>query len=162
MEYTTVILWIFAVLFIIAGLVGMIVPALPGALLILVGLLFAGWAEDFIYLGTWTIIILVFLTILSYIMDFLATAMGAKKFGASPRASIGAAIGAIIGMFFGFIGIIIGPFIGAFIGELTMDRKIRKAGEAGVGAWLGLVLGTAAKIAIGFTMIGIYLVIRFF
>lgn len=161
METTSIVLWIFAVIFTISGIIGMILPALPGAPLLLTGIIFAGWAEDFIYLGTWTIVILVLLTILSYIMDFLATAMGAKKFGASPRASIGAVIGAIIGMFFGFIGIVIGPFIGAFIGELTVNSKIRKAGEAGMGAWLGLVIGTAAKIAIGFTMIGIYILVRF-
>jgi uncharacterized protein YqgC (DUF456 family) len=161
METATIILWILAVVFTISGLVGMILPAIPSAPLILAGIIFAGWAEDFNYLGTWTIVFLVLLTILSYITDFLATAMGAKKFGGSPRASIGAAIGAIIGMFFGFIGIVIGPFIGAFIGELTINPKIRKAGEAGIGAWLGLVLGTAAKIAIGFTMIGIFILVRF-
>lgn len=161
MEIAPVIFWILAAILIILGLVGLIVPALPGALLILAGIIFAGWAEDFIYLGTATIIILIILAVLSYVMDFLATALGAKKFGASPRASIGAAIGAIIGMFFSLPGIIIGPFIGAFIGELTVNSKIRQAGEAGIGAWLGMVLGTAAKIAIGFAMIGIYIFARF-
>jgi uncharacterized protein YqgC (DUF456 family) len=161
MEFTTILLWSLAIILTILGLIGMIVPALPGSVLLLAGILCASWVEDFTYIGTGTIILLVFLVLLSYLMDFLATAMGAKKFGASPRASIGAAIGAIIGMFFGLFGIIIGPFIGAFVGELTVNSKIRKAGEAGIGAWLGIVLGTAAKIAIGFTMIGIYLLMRF-
>ena len=66
-----------------------------------------------------------------------------------------------IGLFFGLIGVIIGPFIGAFIGEITVNSKVRKAGEAGMGAWLGMLIGTAAKIAIGFTMVGIYIFARF-
>jgi uncharacterized protein YqgC (DUF456 family) len=161
LEITTIILLILAVIFSISGLIGLILPALPGSLLLLIGIILAAWAEDFMYISTVAIIILVVLTVFSYVMDFLATALGAKKFGASPRASIGAAIGAIVGMFLGLIGIIIGPFIGAFIGELTVNRKIRQAGEAGIGAWLGMLLGTAAKIAIGFTMVGIYIFARF-
>ena len=161
MDITIIILWIFAVVFSIAGLIGLILPALPGTPLLLTGIIFAAWAEDFVYIGTGTIIILIVMVVFSYVVDFLAGALGAKKFGASPRASIGAAIGAVVGLFFGLIGVIIGPFIGAFIGELTVNSKIRRAGEAGIGAWLGMLLGTAAKIAIGFTMIGIYIFARY-
>jgi hypothetical protein len=73
----------------------------------------------------------------------------------------GAAAGAIIGIFFGLAGVLLGPFIGAVIGELSVRRDLGAAGRAGIGATIGLVLGTAAKLALGFTMIGIALVMRF-
>jgi len=88
--------------------------------------------------------------------------MGVKRFGASRKAAIGAAIGAVFGIFFGFIGILIGPFIGAVIGELTVNKNIRTAGFAGIGAWMGMMVGAAAKAAIGFSMVGIFLIARLF
>jgi uncharacterized protein YqgC (DUF456 family) len=161
MEWGTVILWIFAVICVIAGLAGLILPALPGQLLIFIGLLLAAWAEDFAYVGAVTLAILAALMILAYILDFIAGAFGAKHFGASRMAALGAVLGAIVGIFFGFIGVLIGPFIGAFVGELMVQSKFESAGRAGIGAWIGLVLGTAAKVALGFSMLGIYLLARF-
>jgi uncharacterized protein YqgC (DUF456 family) len=161
MEASTIILWICVVICVITGLAGLILPALPGSLLIFIGLLLAAWAEDFAYVGAVTIAILAALVILAYVLDFIAGAFGAKHFGASRMAALGAVIGAVVGIFFGFIGVFIGPFIGAFLGELTVQNKFRTAGRAGIGAWIGLVLGTAAKVALGFSMVGIYLLARF-
>jgi len=160
MEFNQLVLWFLAVVFGFAGVLGLIVPVLPGTPLIFFGLFCASWAEDFNYVGTWPLITIALLAIFAYMIDFIAGSLGAKKFGASRRASLGAAIGAVAGIFFGLPGIIIGPFIGAFIAELSFRKKLQPAGEAGIGAWLGLLAGTAAKIAIGFTMIGIYVVIR--
>ena len=158
----TVILFILSAILVIAGIIGLISPVLPGQLLLLIGLILAAWAEDFVYVGFLTILVLVLLTVLAYVIDFLAGALGAKRFGASRRAAIGAVLGAIIGIFFGFIGVIIGPFIGAFIGQMLSRNDIKAAGMAGFGAWLGFIIGTAAKIAVGFSMIGIFIVVRFF
>ncbi len=158
---TTIILWVFAVVLILLGLFGFVLPMLPGAPLIFVGLLLAAWAEDFAYVGGGTLAVLGIMALLTYVVDFLAGAAGAKRFGASKRAIIGAAIGALIGLFFGLPGVLLGPFVGAVIGELSAQRSLKEAGRAGFGASLGLVLGAAAKLALGFAMLGVFLVARF-
>lgn len=157
-----VVLWIAAILLIIAGFAGIVLPVLPGAVLLMAGFFLGAWAENFVYVGPVILTILGALTLLTYGIDFLAGAMGAKKFGASPRAAFGAAVGALVGIFFGIPGIIIGPFAGAVIGELTLKNDLQAAGMAGIGTWLGMVIGAAAKAAIGFTMLGIFILARLF
>jgi uncharacterized protein YqgC (DUF456 family) len=157
-----IVLWIGAIILIIAGFAGIVLPVLPGAILLMAGFFLAAWAENFIYVGPVILTILAVLTVLTYGIDFLAGAVGAKKFGASPRAAFGAACGALVGIFFGIPGIIIGPFAGAVVGELTVRPDFRAAGLAGIGTWLGMVIGAAAKAAIGFTMLGIFILARIF
>jgi uncharacterized protein YqgC (DUF456 family) len=162
MDTVSILMLILAGILVIGGLVGLIVPLIPGPPLLLAGLILAAWAEDFAFVGFGTITTLVLLAVLAYIIDFVAGALGAKRYGASKRAAIGAVIGAIVGIFFGLIGVIIGPFIGAFIGQLSEKSDLQTAGKAGFGAWLGLIFGTAAKVALGFCMLGIYIFVRFF
>ncbi|MBC2716986.1 MAG: DUF456 domain-containing protein [Desulfobacteraceae bacterium] len=162
MDAGTLILWILSALFTITGLAGLIIPVIPGPVLLLAGLVMAAWAENFVFVGPVVITILTLLAVLAHALDFLAGAMGVKRFGASRKAVIGAAIGAIFGIFFGFIGILTGPFIGAIVGELTVQRNFQSAGLAGIGAWLGMMVGAAAKIAIGFSMVGIFIIARLF
>lgn len=157
----TVLLWLLAVLLMIAGLVGMVLPLLPGAPLLFAGFLVASWAENFQYIGTGTLVVLAIMAALTYAVDLAATAFGAKRFGASPRAVMGAAVGTLLGLMMGLVGVLIGPFIGAMIGELSAQRSLRAAGRAGLGASLGLAIGAAAKLALGFAMIGIFIVARF-
>ena len=156
------ILLILGIVLVLIGLVGLVLPILPGSILVLSGLILAAWAENFEYASSVTIAVLVGLTILAHLVDFMAGYLGVKKSGASQRASMGAILGALIGIFFSLPGILIGPFIGAFIGELTVQNNVNTAARAGLGAWLGLVLGAGAKVAIGFTMIGIFIIARFF
>ena len=143
------------------GLAGLILPLLPGAPLIFAGLLMASWADDFEYVGTISLGVLGLLTLLTYAVDLAATAFGARRFGASPRAAIGAGLGAFLGLFFGLPGVLIGPFAGAVAGELSNRRNLDDAGRAGLGATLGLVIGAGLKLALGFTMISLYALIRF-
>ena len=157
---SSIFLWALAVLLVVFGMIGTIFPALPGPGLVFVGLLVAAWAEQFAYIGFWSIAILGGLTLLAYGVDFLATALGAKRMGASKRAVLGAALGAMAGLFLGIPGVILGSFVGAVLGELTVRGDLRKAGQAGFGAWIGLVLGTAAKLALVFTMIGFFVTMR--
>ena len=158
----TLLLWFLALILVIAGLVGLVIPALPGALLVLVGLVVAAWAEDFAYVGAGTITILALLTVIAYAVDFIASALGAKRFGASKRSIVGATVGALIGLlFFGLPGILIGPFLGAVLGELSAQRDLQAAGRAGIGALLGVVLGAVAKLAIAFSMLGVFTLARF-
>ena len=155
---TTIALWLLAALLVVAGIVGTVLPALPGAVLVFAGLLLAAWADGFVHVGTLTLVGLGVLAALSYAVDFAATALGAKKLGASRRALVGAALGALVGLFFGLPGVLLGPFIGAVLGELSERRDLVQAGRAGVGAWLGLVLGAGAKLALVMAMLGVFAV----
>lgn len=157
---TVILLWILAVILVLTGFAGLVLPALPGIPMIYAGLFVAAWAEDFVYVGWVTLLILGLLAAISYFVDLAATALGAKKFGASPRAIWGAAAGTLIGIFFGLPGIIIGPFAGALVAELTHKNDMQAATKAGVGATLGLLFGAILKIALAFTMIGVFVVVR--
>jgi uncharacterized protein len=158
----TLLIWLCAVLLIAAGLVGLVLPALPGPLLLFAGLWMAAWAEDFTFVGMTTLIILGVLTVIASLADYVAGAFGARRYGASARSVWGATWGALIGIFFGIPGLLLGPFIGAAIGELSAQRSISDAGRAGWGATIGLALGIAAKLALGITMLGLFLTVRFF
>lgn len=154
-------LWALAIVLVMVGLAGLFLPVIPGAVVLFTGLAVAAWAEDFVYVGWGTLTILGVLALLTYPADFLASAFGAKRHGASPRAVTGAVIGAVAGIFFGLPGILLGPFAGAVIGELSTQRHLGRAGRAGFGATVGIVLGAAAKLAIALTMLGIFAIVRF-
>jgi len=160
MDYP-VVYWSIAILFVLAGLIGLILPAIPGAPLIFAGLLLAAWAENFAYVGFWSILTLALIVLLSYGVDFWATIFGARRFGASKRAAVGALLGALAGLFLGLPGVIFGPFIGAVIGELSAQRNFQQAARAGIGATIGFILGTALKMALACAMIGIFILERF-
>ena len=158
---TTVLLWTLAVALVALGVLGLVLPALPGAVLLFGGLLLGAWIEDFAYVGQTTLIALAVLTLGTFAVDFLAGALGARRYGASHRAVAGAAIGALVGLFFGIVGVLIGPFVGAVVGQLSGRSSVGAAGLAGFGATVGFVIGTAAKIAIGVAMVGLFVVARF-
>ncbi len=155
-------LWILAVLFTLVGVSGLVFPVLPGAPLLFTGLFLAAWADGFAHVGAGALVLLGIMALLTYVVDFAASAVGARKFGASRRAVIGAVVGAVVGLFFGLVGVIIGPFIGAVIGELSVRLDFEAASRAGFGATIGLALGAAAKLAMAFAMLGIFLIFRFF
>lgn len=157
-----VVLWGGATVLSLVGLAGMVLPVLPGAPLLFAGLFCAAWAENFAHVGRWTLFALALLATLSYLVEFTASLVGAKRFGASRKALAGAALGGLIGLMFGIPGIILGPFLGAVAGELLALRSIGQAGLVGIGTVVGLALGVAGKLAIGMTMIGLFLVVRFF
>jgi uncharacterized protein YqgC (DUF456 family) len=158
---TPTLLWIFAVLLGVIGLLGLVLPVLPGAPILFAGLLLAAWADDFAYVGAQTLILLGAMAVLTYVVDFAATALGAKRAGASDRAIWGAVLGGLVGLLLGLPGLLLGPFVGAVVGELSLRRDLKTAGRAGLGASIGLALGAAAKLALGFGMIGIFLLARF-
>jgi hypothetical protein len=151
----TILWWLLAVLVVVAGLAGTIVPALPGIPLVFLGLFLMAWIDDFNVMGWKTITVLGVLALIGWLVDLVAGALGARYLGASMRSFWGATLGAIVGMFFGLPGIILGPFIGAVLGEISGGRGVLHSSRAGVGAWIGMVVATAAKLAIAFLMIGI-------
>ena len=152
----SILLWVAGVALVLVGLAGIILPALPGHVLILAGLVLAAWADGFTRVGVWTLVIIALIAAGSYLVDFAGAVLGAKKLGASSRAMVGAGLGTIAGLFFGLPGIILGPFAGAVIGELTVKQDLRQAGKAGVAAWIGFAIGTAVKVGMAFLMIGIF------
>ncbi len=153
--------WALAALLILLGLAGLLLPGLPGAPLVFLGLVVAAWVEDFAYVGWGWLALLGAIAALTIAVDFAATALGAKKFGASPRAVLGAVVGGIAGMFFPPIGLVLGPFAGAVLAELSQQRDFESAQRAGFGATLGFLLGGVAKLALAFAMIGIFAAVRF-
>lgn len=161
MEPAGLLLWALAVLLVLAGIAGLLLPALPGTPLLFAGLLAAAAAEDFAYVGSWTLVALGAMAALTYAVDFAATALGARHFGASRRAVLGAALGMFVGLFLGLVGILVGPFVGAVLGELSNRRSLPEAGRAGIGATLGIAIGAAAKLALAFSMLGIFALVRF-
>ena len=156
-----IVLWLLAFVLTVAGFAGLVLPALPGAVLLFAGLFAAAWAENFDYVGWVTLVVLGVLASSTYLLDFAATAFGTGHFGGSKRAIVGASLGAIVGLFFGVLGILLGPFMGAVIGELTAQRDPLAAGRAGVGATLGLVVGAVAKLAVAVSMVGLFVLVRF-
>jgi len=151
------VLWyLLAALLVVGGLAGSVLPALPGVPLVFAGLLVAAWADDFTRVGAVTLVVLGLLTVLSFAIDFAATAMGAKRVGATKLAIIGAALGTFSGVFLGIPGLILGPFVGAVVGEMLSHGQMQQATRAGVATWMGLLFGTLAKLALVFTMLGVF------
>jgi hypothetical protein len=157
MEGNHVWMWVLATVMVLAGLAGAVLPALPGVPLVFGGLVVAAWIDDFQRVGWITLSLLGLMTVASFAIDFAATAMGAKRVGASKLAIVGAALGALGGLFLGIPGLILGPFIGAVAGEMMSHGEWRKATQAGLATWMGLLFGTLAKLALVFTMLGIFL-----
>lgn len=155
------ILWILSAVLTVTGLAGMLMPLIPGAPLLFLGLLFGAWADNFQYVGLWTLLLLALLTVLTYLIEFFAAALGAQKYGGSRRAMWGAVLGGFIGIGFSIPGIILGPFVGAVLGELSLQRTLDQASRAGFGTVVGMALGIAGKLAIGLAMIGLFLTMRF-
>jgi uncharacterized protein YqgC (DUF456 family) len=157
----TVLLWVVAVLLVGVGLAGVVLPALPGTLLIFAGLLIAAWADGFTRVGPWTLGLIGLIGAASYGVDFVAAALGAKRLGASRRAVAGAALGTLLGLPLGLPGLIFGPLLGAIVGELSANSDWRRAGRVGIAAWIGFAIGTAVKIAMAFSMVAIFLAALF-
>jgi len=152
-------LWALVVLLILVGLAGTILPALPGVPLVFGGLLLAAYIGNFQTIGWKTLTILGVLTAMAMAVDFVATLLGAKRAGASKLALVGAAIGSILGIFSGLWGLLIFPFIGAVVGEYIARQQLSQAGRVGLATWLGMMIGTLAKLAIALTMIGIFIAV---
>jgi len=151
-------LWALAGLLVLIGFAGTILPALPGVPLVFGGLFLAAYIGNFEKIGWLTLTILATLTALAMVADFAATLLGAKRAGASKLALLGAGIGSILGIFSGLWGLLVFPFIGAVAGELVARQKLDQASRVGLATWLGLMIGTLAKLAIALTMIGVFVV----
>ncbi len=152
----TIVWYIIAGILIVIGLAGTVLPILPGVPIMYAGMFLAAWAGHFARIGAATLILLAVLAAISIALDFIAGALGAKHVGASRRAQWGAFLGAIVGIFFGMPGLILGPFIGALVGQFISGSGVSHSTRVGIATWIGLLFGTIAKLAISFTMLGVF------
>ena len=157
----SIVLWIVGMLLVIAGIAGIVFPALPGHVLIFAGLFLAAWADNFTRVSGWTLALIGVIAAISYTVDFVAAALGAKRVGASPRAVVGAGLGTLLGIPFGLPGVVLGPLAGAVLGELSVHRQWGRAAGVGLAAWIGFLIGTVVKVALAFMMIAIFVAALF-
>lgn len=150
------------ILMVLVGIAGIIIPGLPGVVLVYLGLFFVAWSDGFARVGWITLTVLLLIGAVAWVIDMFTTVYGARRIGASRWAALGASIGMFIGLWFGLPGIVFGPFLGALGVELLVRKDILEAGKAGLGTWIGLLVGTALKLALIFSMIGIFLIAYIF
>ena len=156
MSFAEVLGLVLAGLVMFIGLAGSVLPGIPGAPLILVGAV-----GHKLYFGeqsvSWfAMSLLIIFMLLSLVLDFLASTLGAKKLGATWRGVVGAVVGAVVGMFFSLPGLILGPVIGAFVFELAGGRQWRESAKAGAGAMVGFFVGALGKVICCVIMIAIF------
>ncbi len=152
----TALLWTLALAAIAVGIAGTVLPALPGPTLVFAGIALAAWIDDFARISVWVVVAAGILAAVTWGIDIASSVVGAKRVGASPWAIVGAALGTVAGVFTGFIGLLFLPLAGAAIGEYLAKRDVLGAGKVGLATWLGLLIGTALKVAIVFAMLGLF------
>ena len=142
---------------IVLGVVGLVLPLLPGIALIYAGIFTVAWADDFTRIGPVMLVGMLLLTLAATAIDHVAGVFGARKGGASGWGVFGAALGAVVGLFFGLPGVILGPAVGALAFEYLRNPDAKRALKAGAGSLLGFVLGVLAKAVAAFFLIGVAL-----
>jgi uncharacterized protein YqgC (DUF456 family) len=155
MLFMDIALYALAIALILGGLIGTVLPTLPGIPMIFGGLWLAAALDDYQHLGVSWLIVLGVLAAFGVAMDFIAASLGAKRVGASSMAIWGASIGTFIGMFFGIPGLILGPFVGALAGELISSKSVLRSAHVGIGTWLGLLFGTLVKLVLSVVMVAL-------
>ena len=149
-------LWILVAVLIAVGVAGTVLPALPGVILVLGGIVLGAWIGDFTRVSGLTVAIVAVLAVAAWAIEYVAGVMGARKAGASKEAIAGALIGTVLGIFSGLWGLLFLPLLGAVAGQYLVDRDVIRARNVGIATWLGMAIGTLAKIALTFLMIGIF------
>lgn len=141
------------------GLLGTVLPFIPGSPIIFAGALLYAWHTGFAVISWGTLSVLLVLVAASQILEYLASLVGAKRYGAGKWGIIGAFVGGLGGLFLGGIfGILIGPFLGAVVFEWIGGRKINDSLQIGFGTLVGIIGGAIGKFIIGLIMVGIFLV----
>jgi uncharacterized protein len=147
-----------AVLVMGVGCIGSVLPALPSTPLVLIAAIAHKIYFQSASAGWFVLTLLVLITAVALVMDYLATLYGAKRFGATKKGMVGAIVGGIVGLFFNLPGILFGPFIGAVLFEMIGGRKWKPALKAGLGATLGLFAGAVGKLVCCLSMMTLFII----
>lgn len=150
--------WFLSASLIVLGVAGTVLPALPGTLFVLAGIVLGAWIDDFTRVGWGVVAVVTLLAVLAWVLDFVAGLLGAKRAGASRQAIIGALIGTVVGLLMGIVGVLFMPLVGAAVGEYIARKDHQRAMRVGLATWLGIMAGIVAKVVIAFMMIGVFLV----
>ncbi len=146
-------LYTLGIALVLLGLVGLLLPVLPGAPLMFVGFLLISWADGFTRIGWVELLMLGLVTIVISVVDYVSSVTGARRFGASRWGIAGSFVGLAVGLPFGVPGWILGPLVGSVLFEYVKDPDFKKAARIGLGSFLGFVIGTAAKYALAMFML---------
>src|ERR1700730_12809845 len=149
-------LYVTAATLILTGLVGAVVPVLPGIPLIFAGIWLLAHVDQYRHLGLWWLAGIALVGAVGLTIDLVAGALGAKRVGASPRAVWGALLGTLVGLFFGLPGLLLGPFVGAVLGELAAGSSILRSTHVGTSAWIGLIFGSLVKLVASVTIVALF------
>ncbi len=137
------------------GVAGLVLPVLPGAVLLVAGVVALAWAGGFQVIGWGTVAFAGLMGLLITAVDWAASVLGAKAFGASRWAVIGSAVGLVVGLFLGLPGIVLGPAVGALVFEYAKDPDFGRAAKAGAGALVGYLVGSVAKVMLAAVLLGV-------
>ena len=148
--------WVLSVALMAVGLVGTVLPALPGTALVLAGIALGAWIDDFTRVGPWALAAVAAMAVLAWVLEYVAALLGARRAGASRQALLGAALGTVVGLFMGLVGVLFMPLVGAAAGEYLAQRDQKQAMRVGVATWLGLLAGLLAKVVLACMMIGVF------
>lgn len=151
-------LLILAIILMLVGLAGVILPFLPGVPVAWVGMFLFAYQTKFEIISFRAMMIFLALTVLSVLLEFALPVLGAKKYKASSLGLLGAALGLIIGPFiFNLVGVIVGPLLGAIIGELIAGKR-DQAIQSGWGTFVGFMVSIVLRIVLVLVMFG-YLIV---
>lgn len=150
-------LWVLAAGMIVLGLLGTVLPVLPGTALVLAGVILGAWIDDFALVSVGSVVLIGVLAVLAWVLEWVAGLLGAQRAGASRLALLGAALGTVFGLALGLIGVLFMPLVGAAVGEFLAQRDQQRALKVGLATWLGLLVGMLAKVALAFTMVGVFI-----
>ena len=140
-----IVILILAFFMMLIGLIGCIVPGLPGTPIAYIGLWIAQATEKIHFSWQFLLIWGIVVVIIS-VLDYVVPAWGTKHYGGTKWGVWGSTIGVFVGLFFGAMGVIFGPLVGAVIGELISGKQLNDALKAGWGSFVGILFGTILKL----------------
>ncbi len=150
-------IWTLTVSLLIAGVIGLVLPFVPGPLILFGATLLHSWLRPASALNGWFIAIEALLLALAFASDFFCGALGSRWFGGSGWGIVGVVLGAVVGLFFGLPGMILGPLAGCFAFELIFARKpVQPAAKSALGTAIGTGVGLISRLVIGVAMVGVF------
>jgi uncharacterized protein len=151
----SVLLYVLGALLLAGGVAGLVLPVLPGSVLLVAGVVALAFAGNFGAVGWGTVAFAGVMGLVITAVDWAASVLGAKAFGASKWAVLGSAVGLVAGLFLGLPGIVLGPPLGALVFEYVKDPNFGRALQAGFGAFVGFLAGSVVKVTLAFVLLGV-------